>query len=151
MTRSLAAAVLFFSATLLLATATRSLAQERQIGQINTATGAVSVVRNGQSLPIKIGDPVYQRDVVETGKDSSAGITFVDNSVFSTGPGSSLSLDQFHFDSASFKGDMLAKLKKGTLTVVSGDIARSAPGNMKIQTPTAILGVRGTTFAIEVQ
>ena len=47
--------------------------------------------------------------------------------------------------------DMLAKLKKGTLTVVSGDIARSSPGNMKIQTPTAILGVRGTTFAIAVQ
>jgi hypothetical protein len=139
-------------AVLLLALmAAPAMAQPAQIGQINTATGAVSVVRGGQTQPIKVGDPVYQSDVVETGKDSAAGITFVDNSVFSTGPESSLSLDQFHFDSSNFKGDMLAKLKKGTLTVVSGDIARSSPGNMKIQTPTAILGVRGTTFAIEVQ
>jgi hypothetical protein len=37
------------------------------------------------------------------------------------------------------------------LSVVSGDIARSSPGAMKIQTPTAILGVRGTTFAVQVQ
>ena len=144
MTRLLAALAL------LLTTAAPSLAQQ-QIGQINTATGTVSVVRGGASKPIAVGEPVYQQDVVETGANSSVGITFVDNSVFSTGPGSSLSLDQFHFDSSSFKGDMLAKLKKGTLTVVSGDIARSSPGNMKIQTPTAILGVRGTTFAIEVQ
>jgi hypothetical protein len=136
---------------LLLAAAAPAVAQEQQIGQINTMNGTVSVVRAGQSRLLKVGDPVYQRDVVETGKDSGVGITFVDNSVFSTGPESSLSLDQFRFDSGNFKGEMLAKLKKGTLTVVSGDIARSSPGNMKIQTPTAILGVRGTTFAIEVQ
>ncbi|MBV9826857.1 MAG: FecR domain-containing protein [Alphaproteobacteria bacterium] len=134
----------------LIAAALPAAAQEQSIGQINTATGTVSVTRGAQTLPLKVGDQVYQKDVVQTGKDSSAGITFVDNSVFSTGPESRLALDQFHFDSGSFKGDMLAKLQKGTLTVVSGDIARSAPGNMKIQTPTAILGVRGTTFAIEV-
>jgi hypothetical protein len=45
---------------------------------------------------------------------------------------------------------MLAKLQKGTLSVVSGDIARSSPGKMKIETPTAILGVRGTTFVVSV-
>ena len=138
------------AAIILLVTAMSAVAQEQSIGQINTATGTVSVVRGAQTLPLKVGDAVYQKDVVETGKNSSAGITFVDNSVFSTGPESRLALDQFHFDSGKFKGDMLAKLQKGTLTVVSGDIARSAPGNMKIQTPTAILGVRGTTFAIEV-
>lgn len=136
---------------LALATAGPAAAQEQAIGQVNTETGTVAVERAGQSLPLKIGDQVYQRDVVVTGKDSSVGITFVDNSVFSTGPESRLALDQFHFDSNSFHGDMLARLQKGTLSVVSGDIARSSPGNMKIQTPTAILGVRGTTFAVEVK
>jgi hypothetical protein len=145
MTRWLAAMLL------VLATAASAAAQEQQIGQINTMTGAVTADRAGQHLPLKIGDPVYQKDVVETGKDSTVGITFVDNSVFSTGPESRLALDQFHFDSNNFHGDMLAKLQKGTLSVVSGDIARSSPGNMKIETPTAILGVRGTTFAVEVK
>jgi len=45
---------------------------------------------------------------------------------------------------------MLADMRRGTLAVVSGDIARSSPGAMKIKTPTAILGVRGTTFAVQV-
>jgi hypothetical protein len=45
---------------------------------------------------------------------------------------------------------MLTDMRKGTLTMVSGDIARSSPGAMKVKTPTAILGVRGTRFAVQV-
>lgn len=126
-----------------------ALAQDAQIAQVNTASGTVTVERAGQRTALKIGDLIYQKDVIETGKDSSVGVTFVDNSVISAGPDSRLVLEQFHFDSNNFRGDMLAKLQKGTLTAVSGDIARSSPGNMKIETPTAILGVRGTTFAVE--
>lgn len=125
-------------------------AQGDRIAQVKTATGEVNVTRGGQRLPLKIGDPIYEKDVIETGKDGSVGITFIDNSVFSTGPDSRLALDQFHFDSSNFKGEMLADMQKGTLNVVSGDIARSSPGMMKIKTPTAILGVRGTTFAVQV-
>ena len=63
---------------------------------------------------------------------------------------SQVALEQFHFDSSNFKGDMLADMRKGTLTVVSGDITHATPGAMKIKTPTAVLGVRGTTFAVKV-
>jgi|SRR5579862_8071216 len=136
---------------LAIAAAAPAAAQDAQIGQVTTASGTVGVVRAGKSLPLKLGDPIYQKDIVETGKDSSIGMTFVDNSVVTTGPDSRLLLDQYHFDSTNFHGDMLAKLQKGTLTGVSGDIARSSPGSMKIETPTAILGVRGTTFAVEVK
>jgi hypothetical protein len=41
-------------------------------------------------------------------------------------------------------------MRRGTLAAVSGDIARSSPGAMKVKTPTAVLGVRGTTFAVQV-
>lgn len=129
--------------------ATPAMAQNAAIGQVNTLTGSVTVQRGGQRLPLKVGDAIYQKDVIETASDSTVGVTFVDNSVFSAGPGSRLALDQFHFDSNNFKGDMLAELSKGTLSVVSGDITRSTPGAMKIRTPSAILGVRGTTFAVE--
>jgi hypothetical protein len=46
---------------------------------------------------------------------------------------------------------MLTDMRKGTLTVVSGDIARSSPGAMKVKTPAAMLGVRGTRFAVQVE
>ena len=69
----------------------------------------------------------------------------------SAGPNSEIDLSEYHFDSSNFKGAMLADMRKGTLTVVSGDIARSSPGAMKLRTPAAILGVRGTRFAVQVE
>ena len=140
-------------ALLLLAVAVASpaAAQGQRIGQIKTATGQAFVVRGGDRLPAKIGDPVYESDVIETGAPGSTiGITFIDNTVFSTGPETQLALSQFRFDSSNFRGEMLAEVKKGSLSVVSGDITRANPGAMKIRTPTAVLGVSGTTFAVKV-
>ena len=142
----------FVVALALLAAASAALAAEPQrIAQVKTVTGTAAVERGGGRVPLKVGDPLYQSDVVVTGSDGTVGLTFIDNTVFSTGPDSELALTEFHFDSSNFRGDMLADMRKGTLTVVSGDIARSSPGAMKIETPTAILGVRGTTFAIKVE
>ncbi len=124
--------------------------QNVQIAQVKTATGDAVIVRGGQRLPARPGDAVYQSDVIETGASGTIGITFIDNTVFSTGPGSQVALQQFSFDSSNFKGEMLVDMRKGSLTVVSGDITRANPGAMKIKTPTSVLGVRGTTFAIQV-
>jgi len=120
------------------------------IGQIKKVSGTVSVVRGSDHLPAKPGVPVYQGDVIETGPDGSVGVTLIDNSVFSAGPSSRLALPEFKFDTNNSRGNMLADLQKGTLSVVSGDITHTTPGAMSIKTPTAILGVRGTTFAVEV-
>jgi hypothetical protein len=79
------------------------------------------------------------------------GITFRDNSVFSAGPNSQLAVEEFQFDSRKFKGSFLSRLKRGTLSVTSGDIARGSPEAMKIRTPHTVLGVRGTRFAIRVE
>ena len=120
------------------------------IAQVKTLRGDAFIVRGTDRLPAKVGDMLYQSDVVETGPGATIGFTFVDNSVFSAGPDSQVALEQFHFDSSTFKGDMLVDMRKGTLTVVSGDITHATPGAMHIRTPTANLGVRGTTFAVKV-
>ena len=128
-----------------------ALAQGQRIGQIKTATGEAFIRRGEARLPAKVGDPVYESDAIETGATGSAiGLTFVDGTVFSTGSETQVALSQFRFDSGSSKGEMLADVKKGTLSVVSGEITHSTPGAMKIKTPTAILGVSGTTFAVKV-
>jgi hypothetical protein len=125
-------------------------AQERQIAQVKTAKGDAIIVRAGARMAAKPGDAVYERDVIETGASGAIGLTFVDNTVFSTGPDSRLALQQFRFDSSNFSGEMLAEMQKGSLSVVTGDITRASPGAMKIKTPTAVLGVRGTTFAVKI-
>jgi len=123
---------------------------QKPIAQIKKVTGQAAVLRSGERRPAKVGDVLFVKDVIETGSDGGIGITFIDNTVFSAGPSSQIALDEFQFDSNDFRGAMLADMRQGTLAVVSGDIARSNPGAMKITTPTAILGVRGTTFAIQV-
>ena len=127
-----------------------AIADGPRIAQIKTASGEASIVRGEARIAAKPGDALYVSDIIETGPSGTIGITFVDNTVFSAGPGSRLTVQEFRFDSSNFRGEMLANLRTGTLTVVSGDITRSSPGAMKIITPTSTLGVRGTTFAIRV-
>ena len=145
----LAAALLITAAGISSAAEAPPIAQ-KPIAQIKKVTGQAAVLRSGERRPAKVGDVLFIKDVIETGSDGGIGITFIDNTVFSAGPSSQIALDEFQFDSNDFRGAMLADMRQGTLAVVSGDIARSAPGAMKITTPTAILGVRGTTFAIQV-
>jgi hypothetical protein len=132
------------------AAALPAIAQERQIAQVKTTRGDASIVRGGARIAAKPGDAIYEGDVIETGANGTIGLTFIDNTVFSTGPDSHLALQQFRFDSGNFRGEMQAEIQKGSLSVVTGDITRASPGAMKIKTPTAVLGVRGTTFAVKV-
>jgi hypothetical protein len=125
-------------------------AEPLSIAQVKKVTGQAEILRAGDRLPAKVGDLLLVKDIIETGPNGAIGITFVDNTVFSAGPSSQIALDEFQFDSNDFRGAMLADMRRGTLEVVSGDIARGTPGAMKVKTPTAILGVRGTTFAVQV-
>jgi hypothetical protein len=120
------------------------------VGQIKVATGQVSVDRKGQSLPAKVGMLLETDDVLRTGADGSVGITMRDNSLLSAGPNSILSLERFEFDPTTQQGRFDAQLRRGTLAVVSGRIAKKTPQAMTVRTPSAVLGVRGTEFVVSV-
>ena len=125
-------------------------ADETPIAQIKTATGPAFVVRGGSKIPAAPGAALYVKDVLQTDAGGTIGLTFSDNSVLSVGPSSVVALAEYNFDSSNFTGSMETDIHSGTLSMVSGDIARSSPSAMKVRTPTAILGVRGTSFAVEV-
>jgi hypothetical protein len=59
-------------------------------------------------------------------------------------------VDHYTFDSTTHAGKFDASLKKGTLAVVSGKIVKQSPGAMRVRTPAAIMGVRGTEFVVQV-
>jgi len=121
-----------------------------EIGQIKNVTGQVFLLRNHVQQRAKAGDLVEQADVLTTGPDGSVGITFIDNSRFSAGPNSRIELTQFRFNSTTQEGEFTTDVKRGTLAIVSGQMAKRSPDAMKVITPTTILGVRGTTFAVKV-
>ena len=119
-------------------------------GEIKSASGSVHLERAGKKLPVKVGTPVQQSDVLVTGADGSAGITFTDNSLLSVGPNSVLGIDKYAFDSTTHAGQFDASLKKGTLAVISGKMVKQSPEAMRVRTPSSIMGVRGTEFVVKV-
>ena len=123
-----------------------ALAQEA--GHVKVAKGTVQIERAGQKVPAAVGAVVQAGDVVTTGADGSVGITFLDNSLLSAGPNSVLAIDRFAFDSTTHQGAFESRLQKGTLAVVSGKLAKQSPDAMKVKTPAAVLGVRGTEFLV---
>ncbi len=123
-------------------------AQVGDIGQVKVVKGAVTIERAGQVLPASVGLRVRTADVVRTGADASVGITMIDDTLLSAGPHSVLVLDRCDYDAATRAGRLDAALSQGTLAVVSGRIARQSPDAMTVRTPHAVLGVRGTTFAV---
>jgi len=133
-----------------LAAGLTALGAQAEVGQIKVAKGQVSVDRNGQVLPAQVGMLLEAADVLKTGADGSVGITMRDNSLLSAGPNSILALERFEFDPTTSQGRFDTQLRRGTLSVVSGRIAKQSPEAMTVRTPSAVLGVRGTEFVVAV-
>ena len=121
------------------------------IGQIKLLSGEVAIVRNNVRSSAQPGDLLEKADTLLTGTDGRVGITFIDNSRFSMGPNSRIALEKFTFNPTTHEGEFLTRVEHGTLAVISGHIAHSAQDAMKVQTRTTILGVRGTSFLVQVK
>ena len=117
-------------------------------GRIKVASGAAFIVRGTEILPAEIGVPVYQSDKVRTGTDGRIGITLRDDTRFSLGPGSEVHLDRFAYAPAEGRLQLALNVVRGMAAYVSGRIAKLAPDAVRLETPGAIVGVRGTTIAV---
>jgi hypothetical protein len=148
MRKSLAAGLLIAAALSTHALPTQAWAAE--IGRIKTVVGQASVVRGAATLPATAGLPLSVKDVLTTGKDGRIGITFIDNSRFAVGPNARISLAEFQFDDTTHKGSSLTTVDRGSLAIVSGQIAKENRDGMKVKTPTSLLAARGTRFVVDV-
>jgi len=119
-------------------------------GLIKVSKGEVYVERAGTRMAAPVGTAVRASDVIVTGRDGAAGITFTDNSLVSVGPGSVFAIDKYRFDTTTYAGEFEGNLKQGKLAAVSGKMVKQAPESMKIRTPSAVMGVRGTEFVVQV-
>jgi hypothetical protein len=136
--------------TLVLALAMAMPAWAADVGEVKVAKGVAHVERGAERLAVKLGMPIRQADKLVTGADGTVGITFTDNSLLSIGPNSALAIDKYVFDSTTHAGQFDSTLSKGSLAVVSGKIVKQSPEAMRVRTPSAIMGVRGTEFAVRV-
>ena len=134
----------------LLAIACLATQADAEVGRVKRASGDAFIERAGAEIDAAPGVTVDADDVLVTGSDGKISITFIDNSRFSIGPDSRVTLDRFEFDPTTHEGAFETGVERGSLAVISGQIAKEAPDAMRVRTPTSILGVRGTRFIIEV-
>ncbi|HSJ97752.1 MAG TPA: FecR family protein [Myxococcota bacterium] len=125
-------------------------ASAADIGLVKVAKGSVHIERGAERLPATVGSGLRAADVLVTGADGSAGVTFTDNSLVSVGPNSVFAIDKYRFDTTTHAGEFEGNLRRGRLAAVSGKMVKQSPESMRIRTPSAIMGVRGTEFVVQV-
>src|SRR5580700_3332254 len=119
------------------------------IGKIEKVVGDVTVVRNGVTVALHVGDAVFKSDVVQTGASASCGISFPDGTVLNLVANTRMALNDYAYDANSNANGALFTLVEGTFAFVAGKVAHS--GDMKIATPVATMGIRGTTGVVQEQ
>jgi hypothetical protein len=125
-------------------------AQSSGAGMIKVMSGSVFVVRQGESVPARLGQTVLETDSLKTGADGKVGVTLKDDTRVSLGPNSEVRLERFVYAPAEGNLALVLKFVRGAAAYVSGRIAKLAPDSIRLETPAAIVGVRGTTVALRV-
>ena len=125
-----------------------ALAQQPAAGRVKIATGQAFIVRADQQIAAQPGQLVYESDSLRTGADGTIGVTLKDDTRVSLGPASEVRVAKFSYGSADGSLALVLKVMRGVTAYVSGRIAKLAPDSVRLETPSAIVGVRGTSLVI---
>src|SRR5882757_8308750 len=118
------------------------------IGHVTKLAGTATAIRNGVSIILNQGDNVEKGDVVQSGSESTLGITFIDGTVFGLASNARMVLNEMVYDPNGSDNSSLISLVAGTITFVAGQTAKH--GQMKVDTPVATMGIRGTAVLVEI-
>ena len=121
---------------------------QAEIGSVVEASGTAIIKRGKETVQVSKGTLVELNDKVET-KNGKVKIVFKDDTNVTVTESSALVIDDFVYDPKSGSGKLGLKAAAGTVRYVSGSIAKD-PKNVKINTPTAAIAVRGTDFVMAV-
>ena len=120
------------------------------IGYVKTVSGTASVVRDGSEQKLAVGAPLFEDDTIKTGEESSLGVTMKDGTTLSAGPETVILLDKYAYVPQKQELGFVARVSQGTLDFVSGMLGKLAPESVAIETPTGVIGMRGTHFVVRV-
>ncbi|EHR01378.1 VCBS domain-containing protein [Bradyrhizobium sp. WSM471] len=130
------------------AQAAPSTATSQIIGHVTKLAGNATAIRNGVSIILNNGDDVQKGDVLVTGSDSTLGVTFIDGTVFGLSSNARMVLNEMIYDPNGSNNASLLSLIAGTISFVAGETAKH--GDMKIDTPVATMGIRGTAVLTQI-
>ena len=118
------------------------------VARVKRVIGEAHVQQAGETKRIAVGDRLGADAVIMTKARSGVGLTFKDNTRVSVGPSAKLSLASYAYEPGKPDAEpkLATRLDSGVAAFVSGRVTKRKPGAMTVQTPSALLGVRGTAF-----
>ena len=117
------------------------------IGEITSVNGSGAIERGEDAIEAEKGTGIDMLDTAVTA-NANMRINFIDDTVVDITQHSRLLIDDFVYDPASGKGSLGLKATLGTVRYASGQIAKRNRQNVRIRTPSATIGVRGTDFVM---
>ena len=122
---------------------------QANIGSVTDFTGSAAIERDEgfEVYDVEKDLGVEMMDVVATAM-GKVRIEFLDETLVDVTEHSRLIIDDFVYDPASGEGSLGLKASLGTIRYASGKIAKNSRQNVVITTPSAVIGVNGTDFAM---
>ncbi|HUN97921.1 MAG TPA: FecR domain-containing protein [Bradyrhizobium sp.] len=118
------------------------------VGHVTKLVGSATAIRNGVSIVLAPGDNIQKGDVLQSGSDSTLGVTFIDGTVFGLSSNARMVVNELVYDPNGSNNSSLLSLVQGTISFVAGETAKH--GDMKVDTPVATMGIRGTAVLVQI-
>jgi hypothetical protein len=119
-------------------------------GFVASLKGDVVLINSVERVSAEKNMHFRSGDTIRTGEKSSVGLIFKDDTVVALGANSELVVEDFVFNPVEEDLSFITRLIKGSFSFVTGQIGKLAPKKIKVKTPDATLGVRGTKFLVKV-
>lgn len=127
----------------------RATAAENYVALVRSVSGTVKVAREGATLDVVSNTKLQIADHVIAAPRATAAIVFKDGTLLTLGGGADILVRDYVFEPKADNYAFSVYMAKGSAIYESGRIGKLAPQSVKIETPTATVGVRGTRFLIE--
>lgn len=122
--------------------------RSESVGAVSSVKAPATVTRGGNARTLKTGDDIFQNDQLTTGIGGALGVTFDDETTFTLQASASITVNEFVYSRSGGGNKAAISVVRGTAAFFASQVAKT--GDMKINTPTATLGIRGTSGVIDV-
>jgi len=119
-------------------------------GIVKSVEGTAMIVRNGERTAAVKGMQLQKGDMVKTDPQGAIGMVFSDDTLISMGPNTEVCIDDYLFEPIEKRLSFVARILRGTVCFLSGQIAKLSPESVRLVMPVATIGVRGTHVLIKV-